>query len=279
MPVSTPAPSLTVYGGDADHFQHVLDHLFIPAAEKAGFTALSPVTGGGDIIHAEIIRKLETADLVLCDMSALNANVFFELGIRTALDRPTLLVRDNVTKHVPFDTIMINHVEYDASLTPWTVAIEVDKLSRHIVTYFDSNDKRNTLWKYFGLTKRAEAVGPASIEEKLNAILESLPQLAQRSPMESMEHINSPVDTSTESIIADRFTAAVKKSRDVVNSIKISPGKVLVNMFGDSMPHEMIMFHLKNAHLLGISLQVIRGGSVGGGETLKWPAEPTHEGD
>lgn len=40
---------------------------------------------------------VEEADMVLCDMSRLNANVFFELGIRTALDRPAALVKDDQT--------------------------------------------------------------------------------------------------------------------------------------------------------------------------------------
>jgi hypothetical protein len=35
---------------------------------------------GSEIIQADIIRNLHAADLVLCDLSTLNANVFFEFG-------------------------------------------------------------------------------------------------------------------------------------------------------------------------------------------------------
>src|SRR6266566_3832256 len=91
MPVTTP----TSYADDLrdpDHFGHVLEHLFTPALEQAGYTAIPPKMLGAALIHAEIIRHLEQADLVFADLSNHNPNVFFELGIRTSLDRPVVLV-------------------------------------------------------------------------------------------------------------------------------------------------------------------------------------------
>lgn len=84
MPITTPPELLAIYANDRDHFPHVLKHLFAPAIEKAQYEVIPPAAKGSDLIHAEIIKHLETADLVLCDMSTLNPNVFFELGIRTA---------------------------------------------------------------------------------------------------------------------------------------------------------------------------------------------------
>src|SRR5947207_1642478 len=109
MPISTPEPFVNLYGGDTTHFQHVLDYLFKPAINKVGLTPVPPIMEGSDIIHAEIIKKIEEAELVLCDISTLNANVFFELGIRTALDKPICIVKDNLTIVTPFDTSIINH--------------------------------------------------------------------------------------------------------------------------------------------------------------------------
>jgi len=81
MPVTTPEHSIAAYGGDKDHFKHVLECLFIPAVEKAGLKPIPPIAKGADVIHAGIVQNLEKTDIVLCDMSSLNANVFFELGI------------------------------------------------------------------------------------------------------------------------------------------------------------------------------------------------------
>ena len=98
MPVTTP----TSYADelrDADHFDHVLEHLFKPALEQADYTVIPPKMLGAALIHAEIIKHLEQADLVLADLSGHNPNVFFELGIRTSLDRPVVLVKDAWTEY------------------------------------------------------------------------------------------------------------------------------------------------------------------------------------
>ena len=107
MPITTPAHLVGDYSHDANHFQHVLEHLFQPAIREAGYEPIPPSARGSDLIHAEIISRIESADLVLCDMSTLNPNVFFELGIRTALDKPVCMVKDLLTTQVPFDTAVI----------------------------------------------------------------------------------------------------------------------------------------------------------------------------
>jgi hypothetical protein len=153
MPISTPEP--LAYSGDKDHFKHVLDHLFKPAIEKAGFTPIPPSSKGSDLIHADIIRKIEKADMVLCDMSTLNANVFFELGIRTAVDKPVCIVKDDSTPKVPFDTTILNYHEYAGSLAPWILNQQIEDLSTHITDSATGNEGHNPLWKYFGLSTRA----------------------------------------------------------------------------------------------------------------------------
>jgi hypothetical protein len=155
MPISTPEHLVPKYSGDKDHFSHVLEHLFVPAVEKNKFNAIRPIAEGSDVIHAEIIKNLEKADLVLCDASSLNANVFYELGIRTALDKPVCIVRDELTPKIPFDTTIINHHVYDSSLAAWTLQKQIDDLAIHIKKSFDRSEGKNKLWKYFGLSTRA----------------------------------------------------------------------------------------------------------------------------
>lgn len=175
MPVSTPKGVIDQYGGDSDHFAHVLDHLFFPAIESVGFAPLAPRAAGSDLIQAGIIKQLEEADLVLCDMSTLNANVFFELGIRTALDRPVCLVRDDKTGGVPFDTGVINHHVYDSSLSAWVLEKEKEALANHLLASLNRSERQNTMWKYFGVTTRAHAATQGVGQgDKLDVIIELL---------------------------------------------------------------------------------------------------------
>jgi hypothetical protein len=175
MPISTPGAYMEKLG-DSDHFAHVLIHLFTPALEEAGLTVISPSTAGSELIHAEIIRNLEQADFVLCDLSDLNPNVLFELGIRTSLDRPVILVKDDLTGKAPFDLNAINTLTYDSSMTPWSLASERPRLVRHIQGVINSDNSGNSMWRYFGLTKRGEPsqAGDNPVEAKLDLLLREI---------------------------------------------------------------------------------------------------------
>jgi hypothetical protein len=184
MPITTPEHLLLVYGGDAEHFAHVLEFLFTPALQRLGYEVLPPAVSGSDVIHAEVIRRLETADLVLCDLSTLNSNVFFELGIRTALDKPVCLVKDRCTVAIPFDTTIVNHWTYDHALSPWTLPNEIIGLHTHLTRSLNTSTGRNSMWKLFGLTMRASQSLPTEGDAgKIDAILQLLQNL--RNVMES----------------------------------------------------------------------------------------------
>lgn len=157
MPISTPQEARELYG-DESHFEHVLEHLFIPAVKEAGMTPVPPIAEGADLIHARIIEQLERASLVLCDMTSLNPNVFFELGIRTALDKPISLVKDDLTQSVPFDTGIINYHEYASDLRPWIIKSQIRDLAAHLSKSTQDCDPHNALWKYFGISSRAHSL-------------------------------------------------------------------------------------------------------------------------
>ena len=53
-------------------------------------------------------------------MSILNPNVFFEFGIRTALNKPVSLVVDDKNPDIPFDPSIIHHHKYNSALQNWT---------------------------------------------------------------------------------------------------------------------------------------------------------------
>jgi hypothetical protein len=151
MPITTPQELFSRYNNDQDHFFHVMTCLFIPAIKKARFEPILPRTQGSDFIHADIISKIESSDLVLCDMSILNPNVFFELGIRTALNKPVCLIKDEFLQDVPFDTNILNYHTYSADLSNWKIKPEIENLANHIKISFNKNNDCNPLWKYFSL--------------------------------------------------------------------------------------------------------------------------------
>ena len=178
MPISTPENVASNYKGDEDHFEHVLDHLFIPALKKAGFEPIPPKSTGSNVIQADIIKNLSTSEMVLCDMSILNPNVFFEFGIRTALDMPISLVTDDNTTNIPFDTSIISFHRYKSAMNLWEIENEIKALAEHVKMSSDKGKKRNALWKYFGVAQTGVfKPEDASIGEKLDLLVKEIESL------------------------------------------------------------------------------------------------------
>jgi hypothetical protein len=185
MPITTPERLAAAYSDDSDHFTHVYELLFVPAIRKAGFLPVPPAARGSDLIQAGIVKNLQEAEVVLCDVSALNANVFFELGIRTALNKPIVFVRDSVTADVPFDAAIMNFHTYDAHLRAWQLVQEIESLARHIAEVDQRSDGQSQLWKYFGLTEVAKPPPKTSasdlistpVEQKLDDVLREVREL------------------------------------------------------------------------------------------------------
>lgn len=186
MPITTPDSHVEKYAGGKDHFRRVLDHLFLPAIEKAKLYPIPPIAKGAEVIPGEIIKNLESTDLVLCDMSILNANVFYELGIRTALNKPVSLVIDDITGKPPFDTSIINNHIYQSKLEIWNIEKDIDKLSDHIIKSIETSKGENTMWKRFGLTSIAHLAeakgGDKSKLDYLMMQIEALTKDLKKSP-------------------------------------------------------------------------------------------------
>lgn len=226
MPVTTPERMIESYRDKAEHFKHVLDCLFKPAVQKAGYKPIPPTAKVADLIHPGIIKNLETSGIVLCDISCLNPNVFFELGIRTSLNKPVCVVKDELTTKVPFDAGIINHYEYQSSLEPWQLVSEIKKLSDHIIASVKRGQNQNTLWKYFGLKSTAVPYqGEQGVDSKIDyltmqfeSLRNSLDSVAQ--PSGKMIGIGLPTVEGFENIsstIYDNFPEGAKVSSMGVN--------------------------------------------------------------
>jgi hypothetical protein len=170
MPISTPTQLVKRYRGDAEHFEHVLDELLIPAVRQAGYRAVAPSAVSDDVIQARVIEQLQSADLVLCDLSTLNPNVMFELGIRTALNRPVRLICDDLTVALPFDTGIINTLRYRSAINAWELSADVDAIARHVGSPDELNDV-NSLWRHFGLMQRGQDARAGITDDPDSAML------------------------------------------------------------------------------------------------------------
>lgn len=87
----------------ASEFTPIYDQLIKPALEEAGYdVARADSFIDQQNILRDIIVGLAQADLVIADLTTLNANVFYELGLCHGLGIPTIMLAQSM-EDVPFD--------------------------------------------------------------------------------------------------------------------------------------------------------------------------------
>jgi len=110
------------------------------------------------VIHKRIVQGVYNSDVVVCDVSARNPNVMFELGMRLAFDKPTVIIKDDKTDYA-FDTSIIEHIPYPRDLRfSRIVAFKRQLAEKVLATYKASIDNagHSTFLKNFGTFKVAE---------------------------------------------------------------------------------------------------------------------------
>lgn len=151
-------PIADIDGYPIGHWRNVHD-IICEASSTAGFKA-NLVSSDDDVavIQKRIVQNLYDNPIVVCDISAKNANVMFELGMRLAFDKPTVIIKDEKTPY-SFDISSIEHIDYPSDLRYQAINIFKEKLAGKIKeTYTKSiqDPGYTTFLKHFGTFKVAQ---------------------------------------------------------------------------------------------------------------------------
>lgn len=107
------------------HFNRVYQYLIKPACIKAGYEPMrADDNKASNMIMFDILKKIVESDMAICDLSSRNANVFYELGLRQAFNKKTILITDNRLP-APFDISAFRYVPYSHTLRVDTVDREI----------------------------------------------------------------------------------------------------------------------------------------------------------
>jgi len=98
-------------------FKSIFDDLIKPALEDAGYNVVRADSFLDQVnILRVIVREIATADLVVADLTTLNPNVLYELGLCHGMQIPTILLAQSMDE-VPFDLrsykIQIYSIRFD----------------------------------------------------------------------------------------------------------------------------------------------------------------------
>jgi hypothetical protein len=193
--------------------RHWLDvrRILTDALSAAGFNArmVSEAREMG-VIHKRIVQNLLTDPMVVCDVSCLNPNVMFELGVRLTFDQPTVIVKDFDTPF-KFDTGVIEHVQYRRDLRYQDIADFKVELAEKVRATYEAKQKDpnySVFIKHFGEFKVPK---PGTTEVPGWEVVQSqLADLERKVTAASVNRNDEPRAPRRESLELDRVRTYVR---------------------------------------------------------------------
>ncbi len=115
--------------------------IYEPAIRKAGLNPIRAdhdIFGTGKIID-QIWSGINSAKVLIAELTKRNPNVFYELGLAHALRKPVVLVSSN-EEDVPFDLQHIRVIYYDVNDPFWGNKL-IDKVAENILSAIKNPDE------------------------------------------------------------------------------------------------------------------------------------------
>ncbi|WP_073294311.1 hypothetical protein [Chryseobacterium polytrichastri] len=166
-------------GYDKGHFSRVYQHIIKPACELAGFHSIrADDEVKTNYIVIDIIKKVLDSDIVICDLSAKNPNVMYELGIRQSFNKKSVLIKDKKTNRI-FDIQGLRTIDYDENLRIDEVQKAISSIAKTLKeTYEEKENEVNSLIQLLSI-KPAE-IKSFEISQESSLIMDALNDISNR---------------------------------------------------------------------------------------------------
>ncbi|ENV96332.1 hypothetical protein F937_00032 [Acinetobacter calcoaceticus ANC 3680] len=147
------------------HFKRVYEDIIKPACQAAGYRAVrADDVAQTNLIHLDILQKLLESPMAICDLSTRNPNVLFELGLRQAFDKPTILIQEVGTPQI-FDINLFRYTQYHNGLDYRDVLADqkaIQKVIEETKQAVAENKSVNSIIKLLSITN------PATLQDSSN---------------------------------------------------------------------------------------------------------------
>lgn len=238
-------PISAMDGCTAEHWAEVKNIICDAVTGIEGFTFIPKLVSEQDdvgVIQKRIVQNIYSSDIVVCDVSCKNANVMFELGMRLAFDKPTILIKDDKTDF-SFDTGVIEHLLYPRDLRfSRIVGFKKSLAEKVYATYKASitDPGHSTFLKNFGSFKVAAlSQTEGTPDQVMLDMLQDLSRDVQRLRKGMNPYVNN------------RFTPASKYMAvgKAISRIKdVSPDIVFADLVGTEDFYRSVEVNLPSGH-------------------------------
>jgi len=234
-------PISAIDGCNEKHWADVKS-IISEAIRDAGFTPrIVSTSDDSGIIQQRIVQNIYDDKIIVCDVSGRNPNVMFELGMRLAFDKPTILIMDNNTDYT-FDTSIIEHLIYPRSLDYYQTRDFKDNLKNKIIATISKAEDPNysTFLKQFGEFKTAKIdKKDVKLEEVILNKLESLSSQIIR-----MQNNEISVDGLTRDIIMGKIRDYSQKNNIPEHMIRSGQDFVHCNELRNQLFQDSLLLKL-----------------------------------
>lgn len=224
-------PISPIDGCSAEHWADVklIVQEAVDTIEKPKFiTRLVSDADDIGVIQKRIVQGIYNSDVVICDVSAKNSNVMFELGMRLAFDKPTIIIKDDKTDY-SFDTSIIEHLPYPRDLRfSKIVAFKKQLADKVAATHLAAtrNANHSTFLKNFGTFKVAHLDQKETSSEQV--MLEMLSDLQREvSQLRRLDAAKPRPDSRRASI--PTLVKVLLRLRSEDDNLVLEPNDKLVN--------------------------------------------------
>jgi hypothetical protein len=176
---------------ETGHFNRVYEYLIKPACINAGYEPKrADDSKASHMIMLDILQKITECDMAICDISTKNANVFYELGLRQAFNKKTILITDGLT-NTPFDITGFRYVKYEHTLRVDSVMNNINDISTMLVeTGSASEDDVNSIVKLLKI--QPARVEHLQLNEQDSLLFDMIHRLDEKmSKIEKLQQINT----------------------------------------------------------------------------------------
>lgn len=93
-----------------DNYLALFERLKETHLEKLNFTHAGDLDNQRNILH-DIVEGISTSDIVIADLTGLNPNVFYELGLAHAMNKKVIIITQDISE-LPFDLQSYRAIQY-----------------------------------------------------------------------------------------------------------------------------------------------------------------------
>lgn len=201
---------------DPGHFGRVYEDIFRPACVAAGYEPKrADDVKQSNLIHLDILKRVVNSPMAICDLSGRNPNVLFELGLRQAFDKPTILVKDADTPDI-FDIAPIRYTTYHRELRYREVLFDQKAITQAILATRDESGKPDNV---NSLIRLLELSGPAKTQ----------PNGAESDPRELFQILMAEISQLKRELRNERAAETPALQSIPLSSMVAEPGIPLLN--------------------------------------------------